>query len=223
MEKTLVGGITMKKQNDQQELFQTEVSWFHMFKEMIRSKTWAKMSPVSKSLYPTIKSFSNWQTGSTFPSIDTLEEYSGLSRPSVMKGLKELEDLGYIRSKKTPGRPTLYTLIEKFDIKDGEGIPVASASFDYLPSLLGDAMVELKNYVAKGMTGDGQLQLIHVDRFVIENLTVVSGHDNIGTQNNNNIDIGALFQGIQDRMEGKITEAAIYADAVEAEGVKKKG
>jgi hypothetical protein len=194
-----------------------------MFKEMIRSKTWAKMSPVSKSLYPTIKSFANWQTGSTFPSIDTLEEYSGLSRPSVLKGLKELEDLGYIRSQKTPGRSSQYTLVEKFNIKNDEGEAVASASFDYLPSIIGDAMVELKNYVAKGMTSDGQLQIINVEKFVIENLTIINGESNIGTQNNHYIDVSTLLQGAQDRMDGKTTEASAYADFIEASAVKNKG
>ena len=77
-----------------------------------------------------------------------------------------------------------------------------------------------------------KLQIINVEKFVIEhlNFTVVNGHDNIGsigsigTQNvNGGIDISELYQGIQDRMEGKTTEAAIYADAIEASAVKKTG
>jgi DNA-binding transcriptional regulator GbsR (MarR family) len=202
------------KEKSQIELFEADASWFHMFKEMIRSKTWANMSPLAKALYPVIKSFTNWKTGHSFPSIETMEEYSGLSRPSIFKALRELETLGYIRSKKAPGKPSIYTLIEKFEIQDEVGQPVASASFDYLPSIIGDAMIELKNYVARGMTDDGKLQIINVERFVIENLTIINGDHNIGTQNNT-LDVAQLVQGMKDKMEGKETDAAKYADTVE--------
>lgn len=191
----------MSNKDEQQELFQAETSWFHMFKEIIRSKTWAIMTPVAKSLYPVIKSFVNWKTGCSFPSIDTLVEYSGLSKPSVFKGLNELEELGYIRTVKMPGKKTQYTLIEKFQIGDSNGDTVASASFDYLPSIVTDAMVELKNYVSKGLDENGKLQIITVEKFVIENLTIINGNNNIGTQNNN-IDGKVMLKGMQDIING---------------------
>lgn len=199
---------------NQDESFEADATWFHMFKELIRSETWAKMSSPSKALYPTIKSFTNWKTGHSFPNIDTLEKYSGLSRASVMKGLKELENLGYIRSQKSIGKPSIYTLIEKFDVQNSEGTTVASASFDYLPSIISDAMVELKNFVASGMNDEGKLQIINVERFIIENLTVINGNNNIGTQNNSGYDVKRLLKGTEDRMEGKITEDSIYAETI---------
>lgn len=205
------------KEKSQMDLFETDASWFHMFKELIRSKTWAKMTPPARALYPVIKSFTNWKTGHSFPSVETMEEYSGLSRPSIFKALKELEELGYVRSVKRPGKPTVYTLIEKFDITDQDGQPVASASFDYLPSIISDAMVELKNYVSRGMTEDGKLQIINVERFVIENLTVITGSNNIGTQNNT-LDVATLLQGMRDKWAGKETDAAKYADDIEQRG-----
>jgi len=200
----------MSNKDDQQELFQAETSWFHMFKEIIRSKTWANMTPIAKSLYPVIKSFVNWKTGCSFPSVDTLVEYSGLSKPSVFKGLNELEELGYIRTVKNPGKKTQYTLIEKFQIGDSAtGDTVASASFDYLPSIVTDAMIELKNYVSKGLDENGQLQIITVEKFIIENLTIINGNNNIGTQNNT-IDGSAMLKGMHDIMNGNLdTEEAI--------------
>ena len=207
----------MKTPTGQQELFEADATWFHVFKELIKSKTWAKMSAPAKALYPTIKSFTNWKTGSSFPSVETMEEYSGLSRPSIFKALKELEELGYVRSEKRPGRPTVYTLVEKIEIHDNDGRPVASASFDYLPSIINDTMVELRNYVAKGMTDDGKLQFIHVDRFIIENLNVINGDNNTASISNQNIqgyDIKRLTKGIEDKLEGKITDDSIYADEI---------
>ena len=208
----------MSKQTGQQELFEADATWFHVFKELIKSKTWAKMSAPAKALYPTIKSFTNWKTGHSFPSVETMEEYSGLSRPSIFKALKELEELGYVRSEKRPGRPTVYTLVEKIEIHDDDGRPVASASFDYLPSIINDTMVELRNYVAKGMTDDGKLQFIHVDRFIVENLNVVTGDHNsvIGSQNISGYDFKRLTKGIEDRLEGKTTDDSMYADEIGA-------
>lgn len=188
------------KKPDQQELFQTDVSWFHMFKELIKTKTWATMSLAAKALYPTIKAFTNWKDGRSFPSLDTLEEYSGLSRASVIKALAELEALGYIQSDKRAGKKTVYKLIEKFEIQGTDGRPIASASFDYLPGIVQDATVELKNYVAKGMSANGQLQHIHIDKFVIEHLTIINGDHNIGTQN---IDGGKAIQEILDSLDQK--------------------
>lgn len=196
--------MTKARDAGQQELFQADVSWFHMFKELIKTKTWAKMSAPAKALYPTIKAFTNWKDGRSFPSIDTLEEYSGLARASVIKALGELEGLGYISSIKTPGKKTVYKLIERFEIQGEDGRPVASASFDYLPGIVQDATVELKNYVAKGLTSDGTMQHIHIDKFVIENLTIVSGSNNIGTQINQ-VDGGRALQDIIDSLDSKTT------------------
>jgi DNA-binding GntR family transcriptional regulator len=212
----------MSKQTGQQELFEADATWFHVFKELIKSKTWARMSAPAKALYPTIKSFTNWKTGSSFPSVETMEEYSGLSRPSIFKALKELEDLGYVRGEKRAGRPTVYTLVEKIEIQDSEGRPVASASFDYLPSIINDTMVELRNYVAKGMTDDGKLQFIHVDRFIVENLNVISGDHNtvtgsmIGSQNIAGYDLKRMMKGVEDKLEGKVTDDSQYADEIGA-------
>jgi len=190
----------MKPKQEQQELFQADVSWFHMFKELIKTKTWANMSLAAKALYPTIKAFTNWKDGRSFPSIDTLEEYSGISRMSVIKALGELESLGYIQSSKTAGKKTIYKLIEQFEIQGVDGRPVASASFDYLPGIIQDATVELKNYIAKGMTSDGTLQHIHIDKFVIEHLTIINGDNNIGTQN---IDGGKAIDAILAELDKK--------------------
>jgi DNA-binding MarR family transcriptional regulator len=163
--------MTKPKTSAQVELFKADVSWFHIFKELIRSKTWAKMSPQAKALYPVIKAFTNWQDGHAFPSFDTLQEYSGLGRASISKAVKELEALGYVRREKqgTGRASTQYRLLEKFSVEDAEGRPSAVATFDYLPGLVKDATAELKNFIAQGMNQDGKLQYIHIEKL---NLTI---------------------------------------------------
>jgi hypothetical protein len=160
--------MTKKAPIEQSELFKTDVGWFHIFKELIRNKTWAKLSSNSKSLYPVIKAYANHKSGEAFPSIDTLQEFSGLARASVVKALKELEAEGLLAKSGAAGRHNNYSLIEKFEVTDSDGRPAASVSFDYMPALVGDAVAELKNFMAKGMTmPDGGTQFIK-----IENLTL---------------------------------------------------
>lgn len=120
------------------------------------------------------------ESGSAFPSIDTLQEYSGLARASVIKALKELEIEGLLLKTTTKGRHSNYTLVEKFDVKDEEGRPAASVSFDYLPAYVSDAVTELKNFVAQGLTlPDGKTNFIK-----IENLTLNIAHGGNNITNN---------------------------------------
>ena len=206
------------KEAAQSELFKTDTTWFHMFKEIIRNGTWARLSGSSKSLYPVIKAYINFESGAAFPSIDTLEEYSGLSRASVIKALKELEAEGLLIKEVTAGRHSNYTLIEKFDIKDGEGRPAASVSFDYLPSYVGDAVTELKNFVAQGLAlPDGKTNFIKID-----NLTLNIAHGGGNAINiNAGIDSSTMIKGIKDMLAKKDTpEAQLVQGLVEVKESK---
>lgn len=165
-----------KKEKQQLEIFTADASWFHIFKELIRNKTWAKLSASATKLYPVIKSFINHQSGSAFPSIDTLEEFSGLSRPSIIKALKELEVEGLL-IKSTNGRNSNYSVVEKFDVKNEQGKPTASVSFDYMPAYVKDAVAELRNFVAE----DGKVNYIKIEYLT---LNIINGEH--GTVNNNN-------------------------------------
>ncbi len=178
--------MTKKILLEQSELLKTDIGWFHIFKELIRNKTWAKLSSNSRSLYPVIKAYANHKNGEAFPSINTLQEFSGLARASVMKALKELETEGLLVKSGAAGRHNNYSLIEKFEVTDLDGRPTASVSFDYMPALVGDAVAELKNFMAKGLTmPDGKTQFIK-----IENLTLNITQNIIDKQINSR-DIGA--------------------------------
>ena len=163
---------------EQSELFKTDIGWFHIFKELIRNGTWARLSTSATKLYPVIKAYANHKSGEAFPSIETLKEFSGMAGASVIKALKELEAEGLLAKSGAAGRHNNYSLIEKFEVTDSEGRPAASVTFDYMPALVGDAVAELKNFMARGMTmPDGKTQFIK-----IENLTLNITH-NIENQN----------------------------------------
>jgi|GEM_PF-425619 len=199
-----------KKEKQQLEMFKADVSWFHIFKELIRNKTWARLSASATKLYPVIKSFVSHETGSAFPSLDTLQEYSGLARASVVKALKELEAEGLL-VKTSGGRNSSnnYAIVEKFDVKNEQGLPAASVSFDYMPAYVKDAVAELKNFVAEGLTTpDGKVNYIRID-----NLTLNLFQPN-SKQINNDIDVQPMvmpkeaIKGIKDVLAHQDTDEA---------------
>jgi hypothetical protein len=114
----------MKKNIDsakeQPEVFKSDMTWTYMSNELIRNGTWAKLSSNAKSVYPVIKTYMGWESGSGSPSIDTLQKYSGLTRPSVIKALKELEEEGLLIKTTTRGKHSTYQLVEKFGVKGEE-------------------------------------------------------------------------------------------------------
>jgi hypothetical protein len=75
-------------------------------------------------------------------------------------------------------------VIEKFDVMDAQGRPQASVSFDYLPAFVGDAVAELKNFMAQGLTtADGKTQFIKIDNLTLNIFHADSKPTIINTQN----------------------------------------
>ena len=202
------------KTAEQTELFKADISWFHIFKEMIRNESWARLSGSAAKIYPVIKAFINWESGSAFPSIDTLERYSGVSRPSIVKALKELEKAGLLIKSVTKGKGSNYTLVEKFNVEGADGRPAASVSFDYLPAYVGDAVTELKHFMAQGLAlPDGKTQFIKIENLTL-NIHSGSGH-NINL--NAPLDRQTIIKGIKDMM-GKVNsdEANVIQQLLES-------
>jgi DNA-binding transcriptional ArsR family regulator len=175
--------------NKQLNLIEPETSWFHVFRQMIDSGDISKMGPYAVTVYLVVKSFTNWKTGKSFPSIDLITEKSGISKRQVISSLQKLEDLGYV-TKERVGRVNNYKLREKIDFVDGEGRPAATASWDYLPSTVRDAVAELKKF---RMTGSSEgLTVINIENLTLQ-IQQVFGGENISQ--NNMIDPNALPDG----------------------------
>lgn len=148
------------------EELKAETLWFHVFKEMIDNGDIAKLGPHAVTVYLVIKSHSNFSNGTAFPSIETICKKSGISESQVKRSLKALELEKYlVREKK--GRNNIYTLREQIAVHDGKGEIAAKASWDYLPSTVQSAVLELKNLV---LTGDfAGAKIIHIDRLIQQN------------------------------------------------------
>ena len=146
------------------ELYKAETTWFHVFKAMIDNGDIAKIGPYAVTVYLVIKSFTNFNTGLSFPSIETISEKSGISARQIKYCLKILEKYGYIARDRS-GKNNVYRLREKVEFTDDSGRPAAVATWDYLPSTIDAARAEIKNFK---LTGNPEgLQVVHIQKLIL--------------------------------------------------------
>lgn len=132
------------------ELFEAETNWFHIFKAMIDRGDVARMGGTVFAIYAVVKSYTNWSTGKAFPGLELIAEKSGVNKRTVIRALSTLEEMGYIVKEQKLGKVNKYRLREQVPISQ-EGRPVAVATWDYMPSIIGEAHAELKNFLATGL------------------------------------------------------------------------
>ena len=141
---------------------QTSAEWFHLFKDMIQSGDAAKIGGPAVLVYLVIKTYVDFTTGRSFPSIELISEKSGLSDRQVMRHLKTLCEFGYVEKESSPGKLNVYRPKEKFQTINKETGEVESViTFDYIPNAVRAAQTELKNFLVSGNV-DG-LQYIKID------------------------------------------------------------
>lgn len=167
---------------EQIPLLEAETSWFHVFRAMVESGDVKTLGPNAVTVYLVIKSYTNWKTGKSRPDISLISDKTGLSKETVLRALKKLEEHQYVYREKV-GRKNVYTLREKIEIQDGDGRPAAVATFDYLPSIMREASAELKNFLLTGKK-DG-LSIVHIEQLTLNIQQIFGGE---GTQNNTSLD-----------------------------------
>jgi len=79
---------------DQKEI-RGRLGYFMFLNDVFKSGSYAKLSPSAKSIYPVIGVHIN-RDGEAFLSTSRIEKLSGLSRHSVIDGVKELVENGFI-------------------------------------------------------------------------------------------------------------------------------
>jgi hypothetical protein len=161
----------------QMDLFKAETTWFHVFVSMVENGDVAKLGPYAVTVYLVVKAYTNWKTGKAFPSIETIVEKSGIGRSKVITSMAALTENGYLDKVKV-GRKNSYTLREKVTLKDQEGRPAAYATWDYLPSTVEAARVELKRFM---LTGEHDGKILFVETLNL-NVQVNTGDFNLNNQ-----------------------------------------
>lgn len=164
-----------------EKVYEADTSWFHVWTQLIKSGEIVRMGHSAFCVFMVIRSYVNFQTGASFPSVETIGELTGLRERQVFRQLQVLERMGYI-TKRKEGRRNTYTLVDKMTFQGKAGRPQAIASFDYVPTLVSQIREELKSFM---LTGDDQAPtIIHVDKLVVN----VAMRD----QNNQNIVVGTI-------------------------------
>lgn len=144
-------------------MLNADTYWVHLLKDMIHSGEAAKIGPYALAVYVVIKAHVN-MAGSSFPSVQTIAEKSGMSDRQVLRQLKVLTEAGFLKNtREGKGSRNLYVLREKVHIQGGgEG---AMASWDYIPSKMGETLAELKNILLTGNTGSANIHIenLHIN------------------------------------------------------------
>lgn len=187
----------------QAELFEAETTWFHVFKAMIDNGDVARMGPYAVTVYLVIKSFTNFNTGLSFPSVETISAKSGISAVQVKRCLKILEETGYI-SKERAGKNNVYRLREKVEFTDDSGRPAAVATWDYLPSTIDAARAEIKNF---RLTGESEgLQVVHIEKLIL-NVQINNGSSGVSQ-----INLGEIRdKGLREQLASLLSKANVKA------------
>ncbi|MBF0169040.1 MAG: helix-turn-helix domain-containing protein [Alphaproteobacteria bacterium] len=160
--------------------FRADGSWFHVFRDYVHSGACAGLGPYATTILIVIKSFTNFETGYSFPSIQTICELSGISRRQVLLSLASLEQAGFL-TKIKEGKSNSYRVRERVQINDHAKRPVAVAIWDYLPRAVKQAQAELQNFVLEGNVSDGSPQrVIYIEQLCLNLQIVESG--GTGTQ-----------------------------------------
>ena len=147
-----------------EKVYEADTSWFHVWTQLIKSGEIVRMGHSAFCVLMVIRSYVNFQTGVSFPSIETIAALTGLRERQVFRQLRVLENMGYV-TKRKDGRRNIYTLVDRIAFAGKEGRPQAVASFDYIPTLVSQIREELKSFM---LTGDEKAPtVIHIDKLVV--------------------------------------------------------
>lgn len=117
----------------QGELFKADSSWMPILRAPFRLRTMAKLGPMGIATYIALKARADLNTGTAVVSIPTLAADVGMSERSARQGIRLLEGEGLIESTLGSGKRTQYRFVERLQIVNSEGTPVASVEWQFLP------------------------------------------------------------------------------------------
>ncbi len=72
-------------------------AFFKFFQDLVLSKTWRKLTPSARTLYPVLAIHTDKDFKPVYPSLKRLKEFSGLGNSGIASALRSLEQSGLIR------------------------------------------------------------------------------------------------------------------------------
>ena len=133
--------------------FKPTTNWFHIFKSVIDSGQAGEMGPTCFLVYAVVKSHIHLESGTAFPKLETIAYKSNLTKKTVQKCLKKLQDMGFVTRTDIPGRSPRFKLQEKLQVtvpNDAGDDEMMLATFDYVPMGVRKAVQDIKNLQVTG-------------------------------------------------------------------------
>jgi DNA-binding transcriptional MocR family regulator len=126
----------------------------------------ARMPGSTVKVYLVLKSYAHFVPGQAFPEIPTIAEKSGLSVSQVIRCLKNLVAMGFLRTTRN-GRKNIYHLYEKVVVRDETGRTAAMATWEYQPQKNKQTVTDLNQIVGNGEL-DQTHQIIHIKNVQVQ-------------------------------------------------------
>ena len=147
---------------------ETNTSWFLINKDMVRNKLFRELTSSDLKIYLVIKSYVNFRTGESRPTIPTISAGSKLCESTVKRRIQSLVKMGVLEKFKYR-RNNIYKILETIDIYD-EGVLYAIAHFSYHPLLNKKIIDEIKKY-DENKNYEYDKDLIHIHKLLKQDHT----------------------------------------------------
>jgi biotin operon repressor len=143
-------------------------TWFAVFRALFRQGTVAEIGGSAFTVLCCIKSYMDFNKGTSMPTQSQIASETGFSERQVQKSLKVLEAHGLLVREKVL-KSYKYQLRERIILDDHTVV-----SWTHIPKTLSKARQELQNFLLTGNGHDAKIINIHVQQLIIENPVVSS-------------------------------------------------
>lgn len=154
------------KQGELWQELAVEHHWFHIVRAMILNGQLREMGPNAWAAYCIIKAHTALDTGESWPSIETIADLMGVSKPTAERAVKTLIADGVVERGRKKGRSGTFKIRESVPMTL-QGEVVAKGERTYAPLGFGDFIEELQRYAKHGVApSDGKISINFTVNFI---------------------------------------------------------
>jgi len=166
-------------------LWNFNLRWVPIMRAMFDSGEVSEMGSPAFLCWVCLRTYSDFNTGMAYPSIETLSEKLRQSTKSTSNQIRTLIDMGYVRKYKSKGR-NYYQVIDKFKAEEmTTGNDETVIEKEYIPQKFTDGLSALKEFRSNKIS-PRQLQLMGFEIEMpqqVQNFFLIIGDNNDVTTN----------------------------------------
>ncbi len=166
-------------------LWNFNLRYVHVMRAMFDSGEVAEMGSASFLCWVCLRTYSDFNTGIAYPSLETLSQKLGQTVRTTQNQIKVLVKMGYVE-KNTSGGKNYYRIIDKFKAEEmTTGNDETEMSMPYIPQTFADKMSALKDFRSNKITPRQLAEMgIEVDMpQQVQNFYMIVGDNNRVTTN----------------------------------------